>query len=483
MRRHKHYLTHYRLFTGNLGFIMPVGCVEVLPGDTFRHQVSMLARVAPLVTPVMHPVHLRVHSWYVPHRLTWPEFDEFITGSDPEAVVPTVTVPASTSASELLDHLGVDPSAEGKEINALPVRAYNKIWNEFYRDQDLQDEVALDDLNMLAACWEKDYFTTARPTPQQGPDISINFSQGQAPITGLGFLSSSGAPNSTGTVYETGKSATTTFDKYYRTDQNNVQVKSTGTAPYKPEVYADLSSATGGISIADMRQAFALQRFAEARSRYGSRYVDYLRFLGIRPSDGRLDRPEYLGGGKQTISFSEVLSTAHTSEGNLADYAGHGIAALRTRPYRRFFEEHGYVLTFVIARPRGMYAQALSRHWLRRAKDDFWQKEMETLGQQAVSRAELYPGHANTTDLFGYVDRYLEYRQEHSFVSGSFRDLDNSWHLARTFTEAPQLNASFVQCDPTNRVYADTTQEQLYVMAQHRIAARRLVSKRARLVT
>lgn len=479
MRRHRHYLSHYRLFTCNMGQVVPIGCTEVLPGDTFRHSTSMLARVAPMVAPVMHPVHLRVHHWYVPHRLTWEDFDEFITNQDPELTVPKVTVPAERSY--LLDHLGVDPAAVDLEVNALPIRAYNKIWNEFYRDQDLDEEVELDQLSLLNARWEKDYFTTARPSPQQGEDIAIPFSVGAAPITGLGLKQSGNYLPAVHSLVETDKPVRSV--KTTSPDQARDNLIAEVDADNNPKIYADLSNATGGISVADMRTAFAMQRFAEARSRYGSRYADYLRFLGIRPSDGRLDRPEYLGGGKQTIAFSEVLATASTAEGTLGELAGHGIAAMRTRPYRRFFEEHGFVISLAIVRPKAIYAQVLSRHWLRNAKDDFWQKEMEVLGQQAVPRRELYPAHASGTDLFGYVDRYLEYRQAHSYVSGSFRDLDNSWHLARQFSEAPQLNSSFLECDGSNRIFADTNQQQLYVMAQHRIAARRLVAKRARLVT
>lgn len=468
MRRSKHSLSHFRLLTEDMGYLMPIGVVEVLPGDTFRHQTSMLIRMASLVTPVMHPVHAKIHHWYVPNRLLWDNFEDFITNKDPELSLPTVTVPA-LPGSQMLDHMGVDPAAVGAEINALPIRAYNKIWNEFYRDQDLQTELAEDQLDMQFAAWEKDYFTTARLTPQQGPGISVPFETGAAPVA------------SAGNIGDTVPIVQADGVTRQLLDAEGTTVKlAAGQGAAGAALYADLSQATAGIAVEDMRQAFALQRFAEARSRFGSRYVDYLRFLGIKPSDGRLDRPEYLGGGKQTLSFSEVLSTADTTDSVVGDYAGHGIGALTTRPYRRFFEEHGFVISLAVVRPKAVYAQSLNRSWLRRTYEDFWQKENEALGQQPVAKQEVYAPSLDSS-LFGYVDRYLEYRGNPSFVSGTFRDsTDDSWHLARVFTQAPELNASFVQCEPTNRIFADTGIKQMYMMVQHRIAARRLVARRSR---
>lgn len=469
-KRSRHNLNHYRLFTADMGEIIPFGVVEVLPGDTFRHASSALVRFSPLVAPVMHPVHIKMHHWFVPNRLVMSDWEGFITGSDGAAVIPTVTQDGS---SDLLDHMGVDPAATGTAVNALPVRAYNLIFNEFYRDQDLDTAVSQDQLTILKARWEKDYFTTARPAPQSGSAVSIPFEAG----TTADVISDAAS----GGEFSVSDGAAT--PNRYRMDVNQTfaerELTANGTAGNK--LYVDLSDASGGIDVNEFRTAIALQRFAEARSRYGSRYVDYLRHLGVRPSDGRLDRPEYLGGGKQVVSFSEVLATAEGTSTNVGDLSGHGIAAVRSRPYRRFFEEHGFVISLMIVRPRAIYGQSLNRHWLRADKEDYWQKELEIVGQQAVTNQELYPQHSSPDGTFGWVDRYLEYRGQPSFVSGDFRGATyDDWHLARLFGSDPALNSTFVECDPSTRVFQAPSEPQMQVMAQHYIAARRMVAKVAR---
>lgn len=358
-----------------MGDLVPVGALEVLPGDTFRHATSALIRFSPLVTPVMHPVHVKIHHWFVPNRLMYDDWEGFITGSDSEAVLPTVTQDGN---SDLLDHLGVDPSATGTSVLAFPVRAYNKVWNTFYRDQDLDTEVNQDQLSILKARWEKDYFTTARPAPQDGAAVQIPFSAASAPVVGTGDDIRVGRVGSSESRVLGAQTAANVFDRLAVTGSNW-----TGNSNLRwddPGLEADLSQATGGINVSDFRVAMALQRFSEARSRFGSRYVDYLRYHGIRPSDGRLDRPEYLGGGRQTVSFSEVLATAEGASTVVGQLSGHGIAAIRSRPYRRFFEEHGWVLSLLVVRPRAIYGQALNRALLRSSKEDYWQKELEIVG-------------------------------------------------------------------------------------------------------
>ena len=196
-----------------------------------------------------------------------------------------------------------------------------------------------------------------------------------------------------------------------------------------------------------VRLAFALQRYQEARAQYGSRYTEYLRYLGIRPSDARLQRPEYLGGGKQTVAFSEVLRTGNdpataTSTEPVGELLGHGIAALRSNRYRYFCEEHGYIYTLLSVRPRTMYQNGITRPWRRRTKEAYYQKELELVGQQEISNAEIYSdGTANDELVFGYQDRYSEYRHTQSGVSGDFRGVLDYWHLGRKFSALPVLNA------------------------------------------
>lgn len=469
LKRNKHSLSHYKLLTAPMGELVPVGCVEVLPGDTFQHQCSAMLRVSPLVSPVMHPVSVRLHHFYVPNRLVWDEWDKFITGES-DTPVPTMT----STQSRLLDYLGVPPSYEG-DINALPVRAYNKIYNEFYRDQDLGNERNEQAAGMANVAWEKDYFTTARPWPQKGDAVSIPINlSGDAPVRGIGVLASASASTARD-VKETG-GARTGVNTWVASEAN--QTHTIEDIGGNPAIYADLGGVSGvSITTEELREAFALQRYQEARARYGSRYTEYLAYLGVRASDARLQRPEYLGGSKASISFSEVLSTAESQNTEVGDLAGHGIAGLRSRPYRRFFEEHGYVLSLMSVRPKSIYADGLHRHWTRQSKEDYWQKELEALGQQPIQNSEVYAPHSDPTGTFGWVDRYREYREHPSSVHGEFRTLLNYWHQARIFESDPALNQSFIDCVPTDRIYADTNTDPLLINVRHKIAARRLVKQ------
>lgn len=494
MKRSKFSLSHYKLFSCDMGELVPFGLTEVLPGDTFQHSASALLRVSPLLAPVMHPVHVRIHHWFVPHRLVWDEWEDFITGGPDgfdDSVFPTINLsysagpPATGSGivGGLADYLGCPTGINNLSVSALPFRGYNLIFNEFYRDQDLNTPAAIStasgvDSTTLTALlnirWQKDYFTSARPWTQKGPEVTIPLT-GDAPIRGIGTVP--GATwNVDGTIRETGP-----VDRTYVDGANanpNVVVEQDGTSGY-PNVRADLTGVSAA-NINDLRLAFALQRYEEARARYGSRYTEYLRYLGVRSSDARLQRPEYLGGGKQTIQFSEVLQSSPSSSpsGVVGDLKGHGIAAMRSNRYRRFFEEHGYVFSLLSVRPVTMYVQGLARHWNRRTKEDFWQKELEHIGQQEVLKKEVYAASADPNGVFGYQDRYDEYRRTESTIGGEFRTTQlDFWHMARIFASEPSLNSDFVRSNPTKRINAVQTNDVLWVMGSHSLQARRMVSK------
>jgi hypothetical protein len=218
---------------------------------------------------------------------------------------------------------------------------------------------------------------------------------------------------------------------------------------------------------------------------YGSRYTEYLRYLGVKASDSRLQRPEYLGGGSATIQFSEVLqSAAAAGDSPVGALRGHGIGAMRSNRYRRFIEEHGFILTLFSAVPKAIYMQGTARLWQRQTKEDFWQKELEHIGQQEVYTDELYGAYNEdgTRKVFGYQNRYDEYREIHSTVSGQFRGNEKYWHLAREFANEPVLNADFIKANPSARIFADPgtssrQAQQMYIMANHSIQARRLLSR------
>lgn len=453
-------LSHEHKLTGDMGTLMPCCAMEVLPGDSFIHSSSAMARIAPLANPVMHRVEMRIHHFYVPNRLVWSGWEGFITGRE-ETTVPTIDMSGLGSDELILpDHMGVDPGYTG-DVQALPFRCYNMIWNEYYRDQDLNTARAEDDMTLARICWEKDYFTVARPEPQQGTaeqipmalDAELQVFRNNPP-TGDQVHSDVLAVDATGVMY-----AGSAVNGNNRLVARN---------------YAGGGS-TAGIDINDLRRSMAYQRIAEARAMYGERYIDYLRFLGVNPSDGRLDRPEYLGGGKQIINFSEVLATAEGANTDVGDMFGHGIGAARSRRYRRMFEEHGWVLSLLSFRPKTVYQDGTPRRFTRSTAMDYWQKELEILPWQEVKTAEISPS-GTTEDVFGYVPRYEEYRMENSRVSGSFRrGTEEDWHLARTFGSTPTLNGSFVECTPSDRVYQDTNMPEVIVNVRNSILAKRLV--------
>lgn len=469
MKRSKFNLSHSRLASFDMGQLVPIGLVEVLPGDTIQHAAHMLLRAMPLATPPMHHVVARVHHWYVPHRIVMPEFEQFITGGpdgNDATVWPTISL-SNVAEKSLADYLGIPTTFTG-DVSALPFRAYAKIWNENYRDQDLQILLTVDDGSgpdsttstaLQNTCWEKDYFTTARPWEQKGDSVTLPLGS-TAPVGQLdaGVF----------TAAEVGPSV------------NAIRpVGAVGNLTVNADLVVDLSAATA-VNVNDVREAFALQRYKEARARYGSRYTEYLAYLGVRSSDARLQRPEYLGGGKQSLQFSEVLQTGSTTAdvNGVGQMYGHGIAAMQSNRYRKYFEEHGYIMSLAYVLPKTVYPQGLHRTWNRRVKEDFFQKELQHIGQQQVLMKEIYALGAGPDTVFGYQDRYDEYRRMESSVHGEFRGALNDWHFARLLAAQPTLNASFVSADPAKRPFqAQGSNNTILARVGHQMVARRIVAQ------
>lgn len=474
MKRSKFSLSHYKLFSCDMGELIPMAVMEVLPGDTFQHATSAFVRASPLLAPVMHPVHCHIRHFFVPYRLLWDNWEDFITGgpdgmntSTPPVVNASTGRAAVTAQGSLGDYFGLPPATiPVAEVSALPFRAYALIWNEYYRDQDLQSELVVSkadgldnttNITLQRVNWEKDYFTSARPWEQKGPTVAV-------PIETTGdAIQVRGAVDGT--------------TRQLRGSAGSNSVNYSG-ASYGVAQDLEFAGTTGlQLSIDMLREAAAIQRYEEARARFGSRYVEYLRYLGVRSSDARLQRPEYLGGGVQTLQFSEVLQTAEGTD-PVGDLKGHGIAAMRSNRYRRFFEEHGLVISLFSVRPKSVYMQGTHRMWLKESKEDYWQRELQFIGQQPIFNYEVDVNIASSTSTFGYQDRYDEYRRHPSTVSGEFRgNTLDYWHFGRNFGANASLNSAFVTCNPTERTFAVPSQDVLYVMARHSIQARRLVAK------
>lgn len=480
MRRSKHGLSHYKLLTADPGYLIPVTWFEGLPGDTFRARTSALIRVSPLAQPVMHPIVVRFHWWFVPNRIIWPSangtFEEFITGGPDgtggSSTHPTETIDAGGVAEgDLGDYFGILPAAGDLVVNQLPILAYEKIYNEFYRDQSLISEVtgtSYDDVP-LKISWEKDYFTSARTSPQAASTIYLPLGD-SAPVKTAGV-----AGQQVGLVNEAASNLTVTVNSL-----GAAGVYAAGSGAYP--MYADLADASGA-SIIDFREAMGLQRYAEARQRWGARYSEWLRYYGVRPNDARLQRPEYLGGGKQTISFSEVVQTGteYDSNNGVGQLKGHGIAALRSSRWMRFIPEHGIIMCLMSVRPKTMYAESLHRGFSRSTKEDYYTRELERIGMQEIYSREVYAesdsGGTGGDAVFGYQDRYAEYKFIPSSIAGEFRSTLNDFHLARILGSAPTLNQSFIECDPATRIYQSTSTDKLWCMINHSVQARRMLRK------
>lgn len=489
LKRSKQNLSHYVLQSMDMGKLVPCGTVEVLPGDSFQHRMNALMRLSPLNTPVMHPVHVTMHCWFVPNRLTWSNWESFITGGETgtdASVYPTITPPVGGfPVGSLGNYLGCPAMADTPAVSALPFRAYSLIYNHFYRDEQLQTPLVVSkadgsdtttNTTLQDVAWNKDYFTAARPEPQLGPDVYLplgtsadvklkprpgntNYQQFQRADNGsnLGSLAAISTLASTGAL------------------ANGSGVA--GVINPNNTLYADLATASS-VTINQLRQSSAIQRFYERMNRAGARYDEYLLSLGVKSSDARLQLPEYLGGVAQTIQFSEVLQTAPGTD-PVGEMKGHGISAIGSGAYTRFFEEHGYLICLMYVRPVTMYTQGLHRSWSRRTKFDYWQPELQHIGDQEVLRKEVYVGATGNDNVFGYTPRFQEYRTIPSRVAGEFLTAPlNTWHMAREFASAPVLNSDFVKANPTTRIFADTTSDTLYVYLKHNLFARRLVSKR-----
>lgn len=503
-KRSKLNLSNFHNCTLKMGQLYPVNLTEVLPGDTVQLSTSVFMRFAPMVAPVMHPTHMFVHHFFVPSRILWPEFEEFITGGSdgnnndtvPQAVLNATNSPVGSLADAFGLPVQMLKASNSFSVNLLPFLAYYDIWNNYYRDQDLQAEIDWESfgkqwtsttpISLLQPCWSKDYFTTSRPWPQKGPQVTIpiDLSAGSDPvitITGDGAptFSLSGRSTKTEVRYK-GDTLGGAFWQAVGDSVNPTPSPLLWNDPKLKATYNAGSIGTGAISVDDVRQAFALQRFEEHRAQYGSRYEDYLRFLGVRPQDARLQMPEYLGGFASPVQFSEVLQTSAGENGGVGDLYGHGIAAARGRRIRRFVPEHGYIMSLMCVRPIPVYAQGIERLWSRETRVDFWQKELEHIGQQEVLNKEVYAdGGAADANTFGFQNRYDEYRRGVNVITGEFRTNQDFWTLSRIFANRPALNSDFVECNPSDRIFqvGERNSDQVYAMVKNDIIARRLVSK------
>ena len=487
-------LSHEKKFSMKMGDLVPILCEEIIPGDKWQCNTEVLMRMAPMVAPIMHRVNVFTHFFFVPNRLIWEDWEDFITGGEDgtsEPVRPYRTISSAWNAfmgeGTLADFLGfstITPTV-AVNFNALPFRAYNMIYNEYYRDQNLEEKIpvlttsgndatsASEFFALRKRAWEKDYFTSALPWTQRGGEVNLPLS-GTAPVrtepeNGVIYEVSGGGNPATGAV------SLNANDEL--TDLTNNEIQPTN-------LVADVDAVTLG-TIEELRRATKLQQWLERNARGGSRYIEQiLVHFGVLSSDARLQRPEFLGGGKTPIVISEVLQTSSTdTETPQGNMAGHALAAGNSHRFTKKFEEHGYIIGIMSVLPKTAYQQGTRKHLLKDDKFDYYWPEFAQLGEQPILQGELYDDYvtANRTGTFGYQSRYSEYKYIPSSVHGTFKSSQAFWHMGRIFTAAPQLNEEFIQADTTEineRAFAaGDTEDQLWVQLYHNIKAIRPIPK------
>lgn len=509
-------LTHDHKTTLNMGKLYPVSFFEVLPNDWLNIKTEFLLRFMALISPVMHQFTVSFHWWYSPTRLLFKKFPDFITGGpegDDDTVRPYFVTPeGGVEPGSLSARLRVPHSVGGLEYNAYGPRMYNLIWNEFYRNQNLQDSVPFSDeegldtttnLELLTRNWERDYFTDATPTVSKGPQVMLPLGT-QAPVVGNGYTLGltdgtsvfglqAGGAGTTGDNVERNLSASSSVDGLSAgsgssssgvASQRTLGVATDGSVS---GLVADLSQASA-ITINALRYAGAVQQFQEANLIYGNRYAEFIpNMYNVVAPDASLQRPLFLGGSTSTVVISEVLQTsASTEDSPQGNMAGHAVSYGNTPTIRFHSREFGYVMCLMSVMPKTGYYQGLPRDLDRATRFDYALPLFAHTGMQTIKNKEVYAqGTDADNEPWGYTWRFDEYRSIPNTVSGEFA-VPNSmmhWTAVRSFGELPPLNGDFVGAKPTTDIFAVETDTQgqevdhLYTQALHHIKALRPLPK------